>query len=194
MKAQKVTRTVCATSRRLPMNDDGVPPDELAPFRPATGRFRLSGFSFRLGQVEAGWVAAVVQSDRYWAQLQASYLSDAIANLLGAVGDLTGNATTARCSWFVEPGEYRWIFTRYDDQVHVRILGFRDGERPERDDAGTFVFETTVALRVLASDLVRSVESHPEARSDARYEHAWGHPLPRAQLEVLHRYLADSRA
>jgi hypothetical protein len=96
----------------------------------------------------------------------------------------------ARCSWFVELGEYRWIITRAEDEAHLPVLGFGDGERPEPDDAGTFVFETSVALPVLAARLVGAAEAERTDGSDDGYAETWGHRFPRAQVEVLRTYLA----
>jgi len=139
-----------------------------------------------------GWIRAEISSDRYWARLSASYLSDAVANLLGAVVLLTTGRSTSRCSWFIEPGEYRWLFNRTEDGVRLLILGFRDGEQPEPDEAGTFVFETVVALPELARWVVRRAElayrSGPETYRT--YEEEWGHPFPHQHVEALNRYIA----
>lgn len=46
--------------------------------------------------------------------------------LLWAVRLLLMGASDAKCSWWNEPGEYRWLFTRQREQVVIHILWFRD--------------------------------------------------------------------
>jgi hypothetical protein len=155
---------------------------------------RKSGFHLSISHIDAGWIDATVRSSRYWAQLRASFLSDAIGDLLSTVNELISGAAEARCSWSVEPGEYRWIFTRAGEETLLRILGFRDGEDLEPDDAGTFVFETTATLPTLAAVVAKSVEQRFGDGGDGEYEAAWGYPFPKQQLAALNGYLNASPA
>ena len=79
-------------------------------------------FNYRL--TGTGWSEARIADDLSWAALTASYLSDALGDLLEAVGTILEGAAEACVSWQEEPGEYRWIFVREGDLVHLRILGF----------------------------------------------------------------------
>jgi len=124
---------------------------------------RPSGFGLSFTRLESGWVSARIRSDRYWARIEASYLSDGIAHLLDAILDLATGSETARCSWHVEPGEYRWIFVKTDGGTSLRILGFRDGEAFEADEGGTFVFQTTPPLRELAAAVAYQVSRRTPA-------------------------------
>ena len=64
-------------------------------------RFKLRG---------AGWASACLEADGVTAELTASYLSDALGNLLRALGELIAWEESARCSLAEEPGEFRWLF------------------------------------------------------------------------------------
>jgi hypothetical protein len=85
-------------------------------------------FSYRV--VSSGWSETRVVDDKNHAVLVASYLSDALGDLIEAVAVIAEGATAARCSYEDEPGEYRWIFERTRDQVDDTILGLRG--RPQR--------------------------------------------------------------
>jgi hypothetical protein len=81
-------------------------------------------FSYRLTGV--GWAEATITCGDRSATLTASYMSDALAELLLAVGELADGADAARCSWEEEPGEFRWLFARAGEDVDLRILWFDD--------------------------------------------------------------------
>ena len=74
--------------------------------------------------------------------------------------------------------------------MHLLVLGFRDGERPEPDDAGTFIFESTMSMPVLAYWACAAVEGARGGRSDAAWAEDWGHPFPTAGANSLHDYLS----
>jgi hypothetical protein len=78
---------------------------------------------FEFSLTGMGWARASLQSTNDSAQLTASYLSDALPDLLRALLELVGGAERATCTWEEEPGEYSWEFDRVDDVVHVRITG-----------------------------------------------------------------------
>ena len=131
-------------------------------------------------------------TDRYSAALTASYVSDGLGQLLSAVVDLTTGAAVSRCSWAVEPGEYRWLFTRPGELVVVQIVGFADAEDFQPDAAGKIILELAVPLPVLAANLVTAFETHPQAHGERRYVENWGHPYPRAQLSTLREFITGT--
>lgn len=81
-------------------------------------------FTYRLTGV--GWAEADVACGEVSARLTASYLRDALGDLLRAVRDIVHGAESATCSWEEEPGEYRWLFSVVSGQVRLRILWFDD--------------------------------------------------------------------
>src|SRR6266571_1195228 len=79
-------------------------------------------FNYRL--TGTGWSEGRLVIGEEFADATASYLSDALGDLLRAVLALAEDSETARASWDEEPGEYRWIFERSGDRVRVRLLEF----------------------------------------------------------------------
>lgn len=110
--------------------------------------YRLSG---------TGWADATVSDGEASAELSASYLADALGDLLRAVVALTEGAAEARCSWAEEPGEYRWIFARRGDDVSLRILGFLRGQRSDAE--GEEQFATTRPLRTFVTAAVAAASA-----------------------------------
>lgn len=51
--------------------------------------------------------------------------SEPLLPLLWAVRLLLLGTNDARCSWWEEPGEYRWLFARQNEKISIRILWFK---------------------------------------------------------------------
>lgn len=129
---------------------------------------------------------ARIADDGAWARLTASYLSDALGNLLEAVGVLLEGATEATCSWDEEPGEYRWLFTRAGSTVHLRILALPDQFPPQPDSAGTVVFETTAPLPVVAAAVAHGAAEVLARHGEKEYLEKWvDYPFPTELLQMV---------
>ncbi|HEX5584002.1 MAG TPA: hypothetical protein VFX08_10040 [Gaiella sp.] len=133
-------------------------------------------FEYRLAGT--GWAEAQITDDHASASLTASYLSDALGDLLAAVRAVRTGSTEVRCSWEEEPGEYRWVFRRSRDDIALRILWFDDQYDSEADETGRVVFETTqkvdALVAAIASAAQRVLDEHGEAGYVARWvEHAF---------------------
>src|SRR4051812_27348454 len=136
-------------------------------------------FHYRLTGL--GWSEAYITHGGETARVTASYLSDALGNLLSAVLDVLKGADSARCSWDEEPGEYRWIFVRRGEFVDLQVLKFGEnrGIRGERSDAeGVPVFqalapadEVAAAFAVGAREVLN--EHGEEGYLDRWREHAF---------------------
>lgn len=125
--------------------------------------------------------------------LTASYLSDALGDLLLAAWRLTDGAGEARCSWDEEPGEYRWVFQRSGADVDVRVLWFDElwGRRP--DDEGDDVFRASFPLRVFVQALVDGACTVQQRHGLDGYREQWvEHLFPAETLDRLHRWLTQS--
>jgi hypothetical protein len=147
-------------------------------------------FGYRL--TGTGWATARLADGRSSAEVTASYLSDALGNLLAAVVALLDGAAEARCSWDQEPGENRWVFERRGSDVHLRILGFRGRRKPGPDQAGTLLFETTEPLPAMARAIADGAEAVVAEYGEQGYLDHWLlHPFPTAQLATIHARLAQ---
>lgn len=79
-------------------------------------------FVYRL--TGTGWSEATMTIGDASTPMSASYLDDALGDLVAAAVLLPGAESTVRVSWAEEPGEFRWVLDRSGDQVAVRILWF----------------------------------------------------------------------
>ena len=147
-------------------------------------------FEFRL--VGTGWAEGRIAIGDEFASPTASYLSDALGDLIRAVGALCEGAHEVRASWDEEPGEYRWIFQRVGSTVRLRLLGFPHlrgwQDAPDGDE------EVLLDAECPVSDLASAIASGAqrlldEVGADA-YEEKWvEHPFPADDLAALEQSL-----
>ena len=146
-------------------------------------------FKYRL--TGTGWAEARVADGASSATITASYLEDALGELLETIAYLLEGAEKARCSWQEEPGEYRWIFERADAEVRLRVLEFSDNYSPDPDDRGTVVFETRAPLRGVAEAVAQGAQRVLDAYGEDEYLRRWvDHQFPVAHLQQIQARLA----
>jgi len=147
-------------------------------------------FSFEI--VGTGWAWASVGEGDSEVELTASYLSDALGDLLEAIGSLLEGGDAARCSWEEEPGEYRWVFTRDGAEVHLSILVFPDNFPPMRDDEGVEIFRISEPLIDLAASVGDAAQRVLDDYGEAEYLRRWVEaPFPTAHLKMIREMLAS---
>ncbi len=152
------------------------------------GHDRRLEFTYRV--TGKGWSRARIADEHAWVELTASYLSDALGDLLEAVGWILEGAAEARCSWQEEPGEYRWIFTREGSDVRLRILAFADQMVMQPDDEGQLVFETVQPESVLAATIADGAQAVLAEMGETAYLAEWiDAPFPTAHLEMIRERL-----
>jgi hypothetical protein len=148
-------------------------------------------FTYRL--TGTGWAEAWVADGAVAATITASYLEDALGELLEAIGLLLEGADQARCSWEEEPGEYRWIFERAGADVRLRVIAFADIYSREPDGSGTVVFETAAPLRDVASAIADGAQKLLDEYGEVEYLRRWvDHPFPTGYLELIQARLASA--
>lgn len=126
-----------------------------------------------------GWSECIVEIDDRQAYLTASYLSDALANLLDAVATVVRGAEEATASFAEEPGEYQWQFKRLShDRLYVRILCFADwcDRRPDRD--GELILEAECRLRTFAGAVLSASQQVLATNGLEEYQQKWGYAFP----------------
>jgi hypothetical protein len=150
-------------------------------------------FEFRL--VGTGWADARIAIGHEFATPTASYLSDALGDLIRAVRALCEGAHEARASWDEEPGEYRWIFRRGGSTVRVRLLAFPEWravvDAPDADG------EVLLDAECHVSDLGSAIASGArrlldEVGADAYHEKWVEDPFPVDELTALERSLNNT--
>ncbi|MCU0650588.1 MAG: hypothetical protein MUF00_21555 [Gemmatimonadaceae bacterium] len=115
----------------------------------------------------AGWADCTIVIDGQALRLSASYLSDALDDLTGAVIAVLRGEECASAVFSEEPGEYRWELWRVGvDRLRLRIFWSlpRWGDGPH--DPAEPIFDATCRLRTfggqLLSELQRLLREHGE--------------------------------
>ena len=145
---------------------------------------------FRYELVGTGWAVARLTCDDQSAELTASYLSDALGDLLVAAWTLTEGETDVRCSWDEEPGEYRWLLHCDGDNVNVRVLWFDQPWGHQPDDQGRIVFYARPTLESFVRALVDGASAVQQLHGHDGYRKKWvDHNFPADTLAYLDRWL-----
>jgi hypothetical protein len=134
----------------------------------------------------AGWSSATLSDDHSEAHLSASYLSDALGNLIAAVALVVEGVSSTSCSWDEEPGEYRWNFVRREDHMEITILWFNElwGQRP--DSEGSPVFAGIYPVSTVARAFLSGADSVLSSMSMTEYREKWiEHDYPTQAVERL---------
>ena len=145
--------------------------------------FRLAG---------AGGADCTVKSEAQQTELTASYLSDALGNLLVAAVAVLSGAHAISIGFDEEPGEYRWSLQRVDNEsLSVKVLEFQElwGNKP--DSQGSLLFEHLCHPLEFAQAVQAAASKVLELHGLKGYQQKWGqHAFPSKQLEMLGELVA----
>jgi hypothetical protein len=140
---------------------------------------------FEYELVGTGWAKAIVANESSEATVTASYLSDALGDLLYMVWRSLESEPEVRCSWEEEPGEYRWIMRRAGDDARLRVLDF-DGGHPRRpDESGRLVFETSEPVLAIARAIALGASRCLAENGARRYADIWRTEFPFKTLRLV---------
>jgi hypothetical protein len=139
-----------------------------------------------------GWADCTLSSGDSKCELSASYLSDALRNLVVAATAVASGFHRVSFGFDEEPGEYRWVVTSpRPNEVELEILSFEDlwGGKPDADGSSLF------RVRCLPMEFAGAVQAAAhrvlEQYGEAGYIKLWHeHPFPSAQLAELDRVLS----
>jgi hypothetical protein len=141
-------------------------------------------FDYRLKGT--GWAEAVVAHQGSSVTVTASYLSDALGNLLAALLDVLNGEGESRVSWDEEPGEYRWIITGHSDYLGIEILEFSELWGDKSDSEGKQAFQVFVPLTEAVAAFIAGADAVLLEHGEAGYLEQWHeHPFPSALLGAL---------
>lgn len=148
-------------------------------------------FEFRYQLTGSGWSECTLVVDSATITLTASYLSDALRSLLGAVCRVLSGMPDATASFDEEPGEYRWRFYRIDNgRVRIVVLEFDDLWTSKPDSEGTPIFDVECRLRSFAGAIYDGCKKLLEKCGREGYKEKWvEHDFPDAEFEELGRLL-----
>lgn len=136
-----------------------------------------------------GWSKARFKVGRRAVRLSASYLDDALGDLVRAVADLQAGEVKAKVSWAEEPGEFRWVFERSGENVMVRILEFDDLWTGKPDAEGRVLIAVQCRFDALRGAIAWGARAVLNEWGEAGYRSRWvEHDFPTgalAQLEAV---------
>jgi hypothetical protein len=148
-------------------------------------------FSYRL--TGTGWAEARIGDGHRSVALSASYLSDALGDLLLAIACLQDGAEEAECVWEEEPGEYRWLFRRDAGGVVVTIIAFDHSWPHLPNEAGEVVFTTKASLKDIAAAVVTGCRAVLDDWGEEGYLRKWvEHPFPTELMETVRARTANA--
>jgi hypothetical protein len=140
-----------------------------------------------------GWAECTITDGQNTCTVSASYLSDALFNLILAANALLGRFSRVSFSFDVEPGEYRWVITSPRlNEVEVQILSLDElwGDKP--DTEGKLLFRTLCVPETFSNAVHSAAGAILATHGEAGYLEKWAeHPFPKAQFEDLSRQLAS---
>ncbi|GHO56789.1 hypothetical protein KSB_52640 [Ktedonobacter robiniae] len=141
-----------------------------------------------------GWAEASLSDGTNEWTITASYLSDGLSDLLKTVISLVEGAQEGICRWQEEPGEYRWLFSRQEEQIEIRILWFKETFSHRLNDAGRCELVLTCSLREFATKLRREFSHLLNTLGEEGYAKEWGYGFPRTDLLKLQQLLSRKKA
>jgi hypothetical protein len=125
----------------------------------------------------------------------ASYLSNALGDLLDAINALLAGNPRAVCAMQDEPGEWRWVLERSSDQLRIQILRFDKNFSDKPDDAGTPLLDITCPLLQFVRRIKMTVDDLLEEHGVDGYRELWvNHDFPTRDYERLAQWLAEQKS
>lgn len=156
---------------------------------------QINKITFTYNLVGKGWSEAEIKDGESRATLTASYLSDALGDLVRAILGLLGTADKTTCSWAEEPGEYRWIFKKQGDSLFIKIVWFDVLWTNKPDEEGTSVFSSSCKLRRFSVQLKNQLEKLLDQYGLDDYRQKWGnYDFPLSEYEKLSEIISNTKA
>lgn len=140
--------------------------------------------------VGKGWIEATLFDGMNQQRFLASYLSDAIGDLLKVVISLLEGARRGTCLWEQEPGEYRWLFTRQNEQIQIRIVSFGRTFSRHFDEEGECVLTVQCSLLKFATKFSKQLEQLLATWGENGYHSIWGYPFPQEDFQKMKQLIS----
>jgi hypothetical protein len=143
--------------------------------------------------LKSGWAECTVRVGSTSQELTASYLSDALGNLILAAAAMLAGMHAVATSFDEEPGEYRCVIERANGtDVSLQVLEFGElwGNKPNSE--GELLIQTTCHPLVFGEAVHKAASAVLAAHGAAGYKERWvEHDFPFKQLELLASYIAS---
>jgi hypothetical protein len=152
---------------------------------------RVSQVQFAYRLTGAGWAEADLRIGAQSVRLTASYLGDALGDLLRGTLALARGSSQVEVSWAEEPGEFQWMLSvREHDSLDVRIvrLRLRAEEAPPgmAHDPGVEILAETCDRQEFVSAITDGARETLDAYGLEGYRERWDQfDFPSATLAEL---------
>ena len=125
-----------------------------------------------------GWADCDLAIGSSTTTVEASYIGDALRELVEATLAVIEGSPHAVACFFDEPRECRFVLEPQGDQIRVRILQFAETFSEEPDGAGTVRLDAICALREFASVILTATRAVLDTHGLQGYREKWRHEFP----------------
>jgi len=143
--------------------------------------------------LDSGWAECTVQAENISQELSASYLSNALGNLVLAAAAILAGLRSVATSFDEEPGEYRWVIEYTGGvEISLKILSFNElwGNKPNSE--GKILIQTTCYPLVFGEAVANAASRVLEKYGTQGYVEKWlEHEFPSRELNLLNEYIAQ---
>jgi len=124
--------------------------------------------------VGTGWSECVLDVYGQTCTVTASYLSDALGEFVKAVNHILGGGNEAKFSFDEEPGEYRWILKRNENNaLFIEIIEFPDLWGNKDDSEGKVIYEVTCPAHEFGKALLVGLNGLLDEYGVVGYKEKW---------------------
>jgi hypothetical protein len=139
-----------------------------------------------------GWAECSVTDETSSCTISASYLGDALGNLVLAACAALRYFGRITFSFEEEPGEYRWVIEAPRlNEVLLQIYEFTESQSSKPEAAGTLLFSTSCVPLTFAQAVHAAASKLLVELGESGYLDQWSeHPFPMHPFRELERLLA----
>lgn len=139
-----------------------------------------------------GWADCEIADESSTCTVSASYLGDALGNLVLAACAALRFFGRVSFSFEEEPGEYRWVITSPRlNEIELRIYEFAESWASKPDSEGRLLFATKCLPLTFAEAVQVTARKVLAEHGESGYAEQWSeHPFPLLPLQELERLLA----
>jgi hypothetical protein len=149
------------------------------------------GVSVEYNLVGRGWAECIVEIDQHQVRLTASYLSNALDDLLDAVTAIVQGASEATASFTEEPGEYRWRFRRISQgRISIQVIWFTQTFKNRPDSEGEIILDAECRMCTFAGAVLSGSQRVLATHGSKGYKAQWAHDFPMALQAKLQKALS----
>jgi hypothetical protein len=140
-----------------------------------------------------GWARAKFEIGEAQLSLLASYMTDALGDLIRAALALAGGSSDQKVVWVEEPGCSEWVLIRDSETLRVQIVHY-DGLSPTHlGDLGVPELDASCSTAEFLNAIYLGADAALSAHGPDRYKELWrAHEFPVADLGTLGTYVAPN--